>query len=48
NQTGGDGGAPLGVRLNSGMMNVNSEYESPAEESARTGVHAESHPFTGR
>jgi putative transposase len=46
NQTGGDGGAPLGVRLNSGTLNVNGGY-SPAEESARTGVHAESHPFTG-
>jgi len=42
NQTGGDEGAPLGVRLNSGMLNVNGGY-SPAEESARTGVHAESH-----
>jgi IS605 OrfB family transposase len=47
NQTGGDEGAPLGVRLNSGMVNVNGEYESPAEDSARTGVHAESHPFAG-
>jgi putative transposase len=42
-QTGGDEGAPLGVRLNSGTLNVNGEYESPAEVSARTGVHAESH-----
>ncbi|SDE73864.1 RNA-guided endonuclease InsQ/TnpB family protein [Halorientalis regularis] len=47
NQTGGDEGALLGVRLNSGIVNVNGEYESPAEISARTGVHAESHPFTG-
>ncbi|SDJ43207.1 transposase, IS605 OrfB family, central region [Halovenus aranensis] len=48
NQTGGDEGEPLGVRLNSGMLNVNGEYKSPAEVSARTGVHAEeSHPFTG-
>jgi transposase, IS605 OrfB family, central region len=48
NQTGGDEGEPLGVRLNSGMLNVNGEYEPPAEVSARTGVHAEeSHPFTG-
>ena len=47
NQTGGDGGAPLGVRLNSGTLNVNGEYESPADSSARTGVHAESPPFTG-
>jgi IS605 OrfB family transposase len=46
NQTGGDGGALLGVRLNSGTMNVNGGY-SPAEESARTGVHAESHRFSG-
>src|SRR6056297_3208342 len=42
NQTGGDGGAPLGVRLNSGIMNVNGGY-SPASAEARTGVHAESH-----
>jgi IS605 OrfB family transposase len=42
NQTGGDGGALLGLRLNSGTLNVNGGY-SPAEESARTGVHAESH-----
>jgi len=45
NQTGSDGGAPLGVRLNSGTLNVNGGY-SPAEESARTGVHAESHDFS--
>ncbi|MDS0252444.1 RNA-guided endonuclease InsQ/TnpB family protein [Haloarcula argentinensis] len=42
NQIGGDGGAPLGVRLNSGTLNANGGY-SPAEESARAGVHAESH-----
>jgi putative transposase len=47
NQTGGDEGAPLGVRLNSGTLNVNGEYEPPAELSARTGVHAESHRFSG-
>jgi len=47
NQTGDDGGAPLGVRLNSGTLNVNGDYESSADISARTGVHAESHPFTG-
>jgi len=47
NQTGGGEGAPLSVRLNSGMLNVNGEYDSPAEESARTGVHAESHRFSG-
>jgi len=33
----------LGVRLNSGTLNVNGEYESPASTEARTGVHAESH-----
>jgi IS605 OrfB family transposase len=48
NQTGawGDKGAPLGVRLNSGTLNVNGEYEPPAPASpeVRTGVHAESHP----
>ena len=42
NQTGSGGGAPVGVRLNSGTVNVNGEYEPPADESARTGVHAES------
>jgi hypothetical protein len=48
NQTGDGEGAPLGVCLNSGMVNVNGEYESPADVSARTGVHAEEfHPFTG-
>jgi IS605 OrfB family transposase len=47
NQTGGDEGAPLGVRLNSGTLNVNGEYESPADVSARAGVHAESHRFSG-
>jgi len=31
NQTGDDGGAPVGVRLNSGMLNENGEYESPAD-----------------
>ena len=46
NQTGGGEGAPLGVRLNSGTLNVNGDYESPAEISARTGVHAESHDFS--
>jgi len=47
NQTGDGGGAPLGVRLNSGTVNVNGAYEPPASTEARTGVHAESHPFTG-
>jgi IS605 OrfB family transposase len=46
NQTGGDGGALLGVRLNSGTLNANGGY-SPASTEARTGVHAESHSFTG-
>ena len=46
NQTGGDGGAPLGVRLNSGTVNVNGGY-SPAATGARTGVHAESHRCSG-
>jgi len=45
NQTGGDGGAPLGVRLNSGTLNVNGGY-SPTEKSVKTGVHAESHDFS--
>ena len=40
-QTGDDGGAPVGVRLNSGTLNVNGGY-SPASLEARTGVHAES------
>jgi len=39
-QTGGDGGAPLGVRLNSGMVTVNGGY-SPGSPEARTEVHAE-------
>jgi len=42
NQTGSGGGAPVGVRLNSGTLNANGEYDPPAEESARVGVHAES------
>ncbi|NIC00877.1 IS200/IS605 family element transposase accessory protein TnpB [Halobacterium sp. R2-5] len=36
NQTGGDGGAPLGVRLNSGTLNVNGGY-SPATASGQNG-----------
>jgi IS605 OrfB family transposase len=47
NQTGGDGGAPLGVCLNSGTLNANGDY-IPASTEARAGVHAESHPFSGR
>ncbi|MFC7141164.1 RNA-guided endonuclease InsQ/TnpB family protein [Halosimplex aquaticum] len=46
NQTGGDGGAPLSVRLNSGTLNANGGY-SPASLEARTGVHAESHRDSG-
>lgn len=47
-QTRGGKGAFLGVRLNSGIVNANGEYESPASTEARAGVHAEeSHPFTG-
>ncbi|WP_235019703.1 transposase [Natrialba sp. INN-245] len=42
NQTGDGGGAPAGVRLNSGTLNANGKYEPPAEDSARAGVHAES------
>ncbi|SFB71965.1 transposase, IS605 OrfB family, central region [Halobiforma haloterrestris] len=42
NQTGSGGGAPVGVRLNSGTLNANGEYEPPAGDSARAGVHAES------
>ncbi len=45
NQTGSGGGAPVGVRLNSGTLNANGEYDPPAEESARAEVHAESPPF---
>ncbi|ERG89509.1 MAG: hypothetical protein J07HX5_01674, partial [halophilic archaeon J07HX5] len=44
NQTGASGGAPVSVRSNSGMLSVNGKYP-PAEESARTGVHAESPPL---
>jgi len=36
NQTGGDGGAPLGVRLNSGTLNVNGSY-SPATPGGQNG-----------
>ena len=45
NQTGSGGGAPVGVRLNSGTLNANGEYEPPADDSARAGVHAESPRF---
>ncbi|MGQ4557501.1 RNA-guided endonuclease TnpB family protein [Halobellus sp. GM3] len=40
NQTGGKGGAPVGVRLNSGMVNTNGVV--PVPDSVRVGVHAES------
>jgi len=39
NQTGGEGGAPVGVRLNSGMLNANGV--KPLPDSARAGVHGE-------
>jgi IS605 OrfB family transposase len=42
NQTGDGGGASVGIALNSGMLNANGEYEPPADNSARAGVHAES------
>ena len=42
NQTGAGGGAPVGVRLNSGTLNANGEYNPPASSKARAGVHAES------
>ena len=41
NQTGGEGGAPVGVRLNSGMLNTNGVV--PVPDSVRVGVHAECH-----
>jgi len=39
-QTGGEGGAPVGVRLNTGMLNANGV--KPLPDSARAGVHGES------
>ncbi|ERG99896.1 MAG: transposase [Haloquadratum sp. J07HQX50] len=45
NQTGSGGGALVGVHLNNGTLNMDGGH-SPAEESIRTGVHAESHDFT--
>ena len=42
NQTGAGGGAPVGVRLNSGTVNANGAYDPAADDSARAGVHAES------
>jgi IS605 OrfB family transposase len=35
NQTGDDGGAPVGVALNSGTLNANGAYEPPASTEAR-------------
>ncbi|MBX0324833.1 transposase [Halomicroarcula sp. F13] len=40
-QTGTEGGAPVGVRLNSGMLNTNGVVPVPG--SVRVGVHAECH-----
>jgi len=42
NQTGDGGGAPVGVRLNRGMLNVNGEYEPPAGDSGQSGSPRES------
>ena len=41
-QTGTEGGAPVGVRLNSGMLNTSGVTSAPSE-SVRVGVHAECH-----
>ena len=43
NQTGGEGGAPVGVRLNTGMLNANGIQ--PVPDSVRAGVHGESPPL---
>jgi putative transposase len=43
NQTGGEGGAPVGVRLNTGMLNANGV--KPVPDSVRAGVHGESPPL---
>ena len=37
NQTGAGGGAPVGVRLNSGMVNANGDYHPPAGCSGQSG-----------
>jgi putative transposase len=42
NQTGDGGGAPVGVRLNRGMLNANGEYEPPAGNSGQSGSPRES------
>ena len=45
-QTGGDGGARLGMQLNSGTMKMNGS-DSPVSTVTRTQVHAEPHPLSG-
>ena len=42
NQTGDDGGAPVGVRLNRGTLNANGEYDPPAGDSGQSGSPRES------
>jgi IS605 OrfB family transposase len=42
-QNGGEGGAPVGVRLNTGMLNANGV--SPVPETVRARVHGESPPL---
>ena len=42
-QTGAGGGAPVGVRLNTGMVNANGV--EPVPDSVRAGVHGESSPI---
>ena len=42
-QTGAGGGAPVGVRLNTGMLNANGIH--PVPDSVRAGVHGESPPL---
>jgi putative transposase len=42
NQTGDGGGAPVGVRLNRGMLNANGGYEPPAGDSGQSGSSRES------
>jgi putative transposase len=42
NQTGDGGGAPVGVRLNRGMLNASGGYEPPAGDSGQSGSPRES------
>ncbi len=42
NQTGDGGGAPVGVRLNRGMVNANGGYDPPARDSGQSGSPRES------